>query len=104
MRACSRTAATSCLVLPAAASLRAHPVEGGTTPANVWHAWTLEPGVVLSLVITAALYAAGVARLKRAPGGGTAVSGREIAAFAAGWLVTAAALVSPIDAAGGALF
>jgi len=90
------------LIMTAAAS--AHPLEGGVTPANLWRSWTFEPAVAVLLTLAAVVYAAGIARLRRAPGGTAALRGREIAAFAAGWLVTGVALVSPLDAAGGALF
>src|SRR5215213_4483413 len=108
MRACNRR--TRFLVRPAALSLTvilsmtavasAHPLEGGVTPANLWRSWTFEPAVAVLLTLAAGAYAAGIARLRGSPGGATAVRGREIAAFATGWLVTAVALVSPLDAAG----
>jgi len=82
----------------------AHPVEGGATPETIWRSWTLEPLVVMLLVATALIYTVGVVRLRRAPRGGRAVHRWHVVAFAAGWVTTAIALVSPLDAAGGALF
>ena len=92
------------VLLGAASRASAHPVESQVTPATVWQTWTFEPGVVVMLVGLAVAYAIGASRLRRAPGGAAVLGVREIAAFAAGWLATAAALVSPIDAAGSALF
>src|SRR5215218_7280188 len=103
-RGMARTAALSVIMtLVMTASASAHPLEGGVTPGNLWRSWTLEPAVAVLLTLAAVVYAVGIARLRRAPGGAAAFRGREIAAFAAGWLVTAVALVSPLDAAGGAL-
>ena len=96
--------AAGVILLGAASPASAHPVDSHVTPGTVWQTWTFEPGVVLMLVGLAAVYAIGASRLRRAPGGAAVLGVREIAAFAAGWLATAAALVSPIDAAGSALF
>jgi cytochrome c oxidase assembly factor CtaG len=73
------------------------------TPENVWSAWSWEPVVVISLSITAILYAVGTARLWKS-GAGTGVRKWEAMSFAAGWLVIAIALVSPLHALGGVLF
>ena len=86
------------------ATVSAHPAADVVTPATVWRAWTFEPGVVLLLGAVALLYGTAVFRLRRAPGGAVALPSREIGWFAAGWLAAAVALVSPLDAAGGALF
>jgi putative membrane protein len=98
--------ATVCLIVTSAmtAVASAHPVEVGVTPGNLWRSWTFEPAVVVLLTSAAIIYGVGIARLRRAPGGGAAVRARETAAFAGGWLVTALALASPLDAAGGVLF
>jgi cytochrome c oxidase assembly factor CtaG len=55
-------------------------------------------------VVWAALYGRGLATLWRRAGVGSGVSRREVAAFAAGWLALAVALVSPVHAIGGVLF
>ena len=67
-------------------------------------AWNFEPWVVVLLSIALALYVRGVADLWARAGAGRGISSRNAACFAAGWLVLAAALVSPIDTLGGALF
>ncbi|HWJ22474.1 MAG TPA: cytochrome c oxidase assembly protein [Gemmatimonadaceae bacterium] len=73
-------------------------------PHDAWGAWTWEPVVVLALGAWAALYGRGLAALWRRAGVGAGVSRGEAAAFAAGWLTLAAALVSPLHAIGGVLF
>ncbi|HEU4643045.1 MAG TPA: cytochrome c oxidase assembly protein [Gemmatimonadaceae bacterium] len=62
--------------------------------------WSWEPGAVASLVMIAAAYAAGAYRLRARARLGRAVARRGVAAFAAGWLVTAVALLSPLHALG----
>lgn len=58
--------------------------------------WDLDPLVVVPLVLTGGLYAAGLARVWRRAGVGRGISRWSGASFAAGWLVTAIALVTPI--------
>jgi cytochrome c oxidase assembly factor CtaG len=70
---------------------------------NAW-TWTLEPGVLISLTVVAAVYSLGVARLWTAAGVGEGIRRVDAAAFAAGWLTLVVALVSPLDALSGALF
>ena len=73
-------------------------------PHDFWRAWSLEPGIIASLAITAVVYARGVkesiARAKRARSQVT----REMILFACGLTALTIALVSPIHAAGSALF
>ena len=72
-------------------------------PHDIWSAWSLEPGSLMLVVVTGVLYALGMWR--------PTVSGRavsraarwRIAAFWAGWLTLAVALLSPLHAMGGAL-
>jgi putative membrane protein len=73
-------------------------------PHDLWGAWTWEPQVVLPLLLSAALYLAGVRRLWTSAGAGRGVRRWEAACFAAGWVTLALALVSPLHALGGALF
>jgi putative membrane protein len=58
--------------------------------------WTFDAVVVIPLIVTAALYAAGLARLWRRAGAGKGMPYWRAASFAAGWLTLAAALVSPV--------
>jgi putative membrane protein len=88
--------------LPAIVS--AHPVEPGVPLHGVWTAWTFEPLALMLLAATAATYAVGVARVWRVAGTGRGVRGSEVAAFAAGWLVMAVALIGPVDAVSDQLF
>ena len=60
------------------------------------HHWDLHPLVVVPLLVSAALYTAGVLRLWRRAGAQRGLSAWSVASFAAGWLVTAVALVSPV--------
>jgi cytochrome c oxidase assembly factor CtaG len=73
-------------------------------PHDVVRAWSFESGVILPLVITAAVYAKGakesLARAKRSKG---TMKG-EVIVFSCGLIVLTLALVSPIHSAGGALF
>ena len=67
-------------------------------------AWSLEPVVVAALILSGILYARGLARLWCAAGRGSGVRGREVAAFAAGWLVMTTALLSPLHELADVLF
>ncbi len=80
----------------------AHALEEAAAPKPL--AWSFEPWVLVCLGLSAALYAVGLARLSKRVGPGRGVSRTAVAAFATGWLVVAAALVSPIDALGSELF
>src|ERR1051326_5278186 len=71
-------------------------------PHDLWRAWSWEPGVVLSLALSAWLYFRGVRRLWR--GSSRVIRRWEAAAFAAGWLALFLALISPLHPLGGALF
>jgi putative membrane protein len=57
----------------------------------------VEPWLVWLLAISAALYAAGVVRLWRHAGRGRGITAGQAAAFAAGWLTLAGALIGPLD-------
>jgi putative membrane protein len=89
------------LTVPAVA--RAHP---GVPPRphDLWHAWSAEPAVVLGLAVAAWVYARGVRALWRRAGRGRGVATWRVACQAAGLLAVAAALLSPLDALGEALF
>jgi len=74
----------------------------GGQPHN-WHdlvrAWSFEPLVITSLVITAFLFIIGLYRLKR-----RSIRTWESLCFAGGWLALFVALVSPVHAWGRVLF
>jgi len=66
--------------------------------------WPVEPWVLACLALSAALYGLGIGRLWHHAGAGRGVSPARVAAFAAGWLVLAAALAPPLDPLGNRLF
>ncbi len=72
-------------------------------PHDLWSAWSFEPLVVAGLVVSGVLYATGLRRLW-ARDTGVGIRRWEALAFAAGWVATLVALVSPLHALGGALF
>jgi len=92
--------ATLLFLIPA--ELFAHPIEPTVAAAATWRRWTLEPGVILALAALGCAYLFAIRR-HRVCGPGH-LSLLTIGAFAAGWSVTAVALVSPIDALGSVLF
>ena len=73
------------------------------SPSHIWTAWGWEPLVLIGLTTAAVGYAAGVRRLRHRTGGRGARP-REWVAYGAGILTLFVALVSPLDALGGALF
>src|SRR5205809_635734 len=77
-------ALASVLLAPARAAL-AHPGQP-PAPHDLWSAWSLDPLVVVGLVLGAALYARGVRLLWRSAGVGHGVRGWQVAAYAAGIL------------------
>jgi len=58
--------------------------------------WTTDPAVLAPLLLGGLVYAVGVARLWRAAGVGHGATAMQVACFAGGWLLIAAALVSPL--------
>jgi cytochrome c oxidase assembly factor CtaG len=74
----------------------------GGQPHN-WHdlarAWSFEPLVIISLIVTAILFAVGLYRLNR-----RSIRSWEALCFAGGWLALFIALVSPLHAWGRVLF
>lgn len=69
-----------------------------------WFAWSFEPWVTLPLLLSGALYLIGLRRLWASSAAGAGVSQRQALYFWLGWVACAAALVTPIDALGSALF
>ena len=76
----------------------------GLQPHDLARAWTFDPAVIATLVVSALLYGRGVRRLWDGAGVGRGVRRREVGCFAIGWLVLVAALVSPLHAMGDVLF
>ena len=74
------------------------------TPANLWHHWGGDPGALISIIVIAVMYGAGVRRLWKNAGPGHVVSRVEVGCFYAGILVLLAALCSPLDAVADMLF
>lgn len=62
--------------------------------------WTLDPAIIMPLVVTAFLFASGWVRLRRRSTKGAAKLMVRARLFGAGWLILAAALVSPLHEAG----
>lgn len=81
----------------------AHAHDAGAHAPSAW-AWNLDPWLVVPLLLAAAIYARGCVRLARRAGPGRGLDRPRQLAFAAGWTLLAAALLSPIDTLGGELF
>jgi putative membrane protein len=81
-------------------------LHGGETlaPHDIWRAWSFEPGVILPLAVTAALYARGIRESIRRSTRAKPMLERERLAFIAGFIVLTLALISPIHQAGSVLF
>jgi len=73
-------------------------------PHDLWTSWSVEPAVVAGLAAAAVLYARGVRALWRRGGRGRVVAPWRVWCYAGGLLALVVALVSPLDAMGGALF
>lgn len=88
------------LALAAAASQAA--AHGSGTPGTLpWHG---EPWVVVLLALSVIGYGIGLTRLWRHAHGGAGVTRAEAGAFAAGWIILALTLCSPLDGLGADLF
>jgi cytochrome c oxidase assembly factor CtaG len=94
----------SAVLLAGPAGAMAHPVDAPAAGVAWRFGGSFEPWVIVLLAVSAALYAAGLRRLWRHAGRGRGVAGRAAAAFGAGWLALAVALVSPLDPLGTRLF
>src|SRR4051812_46744343 len=73
------------------------------SPYDGWRIWSFEPGIVLGLFISAALYATGLHWLRMRTGAPRKLRA-EAGFFWAGWTFLAIALVSPVHPLGQALF
>ncbi len=74
------------------------------SPQNFWTAWSLEPGVVAGLGLTAWLYSRGLWRLWDNAGSGHGIRRWEALLFGLGLAGLAVALVSPLHLMGQVLF
>jgi len=97
-----RTAVIAFVMSILDAPVSAH-VDAVVSPDRLWKAWTFEPLIVLSILITGVTYAHGVRRLWAHAGSGRGVSYARALAFAAGEGALLLALISPLDALGGTL-
>ena len=89
MRSILRCAAV--IVVAGPATVVAHGLTGRAA-----REWDLDPLVAIPLAVTLVFYAAGLARVWRRAGVGHGISAWSAAAFGAGWMTLAIALVSPI--------
>jgi cytochrome c oxidase assembly factor CtaG len=71
---------------------------------DLWHTWSFDPIVVVSLMLTAGLFIWGLKKVWQRSGVGKGIRKWEAMAFAAGWLALFIALVSPVHAWGRVLF
>src|SRR3954468_22284918 len=73
-----------------------------------WHdlarAWSFEPFVVIALIVSATVFAAGFYRLSHEARHRKTIKQWEVLSFAGGWLALFVALVSPLHAWGRVLF
>ncbi|MDB5389994.1 MAG: hypothetical protein JWM11_5640 [Planctomycetaceae bacterium] len=79
-------------------------VTGPRNWSELWTAWAWEPGVLISMLLTAWLYARGTRRIWREAGAGRGIRFRDLLNFSAGWLALIVALVSPLHPWGNMLF
>jgi putative membrane protein len=93
-------------VLTLALLLVANPAAAhdGQPHSGVFIHWTFDPWILVPLVVSAALYGIGIARLWRRAGRGRGVRPWQAHCYAAGWCVLALALVAPIHYWGERLF
>jgi cytochrome c oxidase assembly factor CtaG len=86
--------ATAAALLPMGSTLVAH--DAHELASEAVHRWTFDPLVVVPLIVTAALYAAGIVRLRQHSAVWRGIASWRIASFAAGWVTIVLALVSPV--------
>jgi putative membrane protein len=101
-----RLAAAVLAALPMTAGAHREEPVGGTAlaPHDLWLTWNDDWWLWALMLAVAALYARGVRRMWHEAGGGRGIAYWRMWAFAAGWLALFAALLSPLDPLGGALF
>jgi putative membrane protein len=91
------------LCLASSSAAWAHGVKPDSA-ADLWQDWSLEPGVVIPLLLSAWLYAIGLHRLWGKTRIGRGVHKWEAGCYAAGWFALVIALVSPLHPWGQVLF
>ena len=91
------------LLLGASGIVQAHEGKPHAWP-DLWRAWSFEPLVVISLVVSACLFIRGTIHLWQRSGNGHGIRYWEAAAFVAGWFALFIALISPLHAWGRVLF
>lgn len=100
----SRRVATALALLALAPrAALAHPGRA-IEPHDLWRAWTLAPAVLGAFVVATWLYARGLGAYRHRAGRGRVVPRWRVWCHALAWLALLVALVSPLDAMGGALF
>jgi putative membrane protein len=73
-------------------------------PHDLWTSWSVEPWVILPMLLAGLLYLVGARRLARRARAHRVLPGWRTVAFGGGMLLMAIALVSPLDPLGSALF
>ncbi len=96
--------ATTAALLMVSTPAWSHSADEHVEPGHVIGAWSWEPLVVAALLVSAAWFAIGVARSWRRAHPARTFATWHVGAFAAGWLVLAIALVSPVHRLGSELF
>jgi cytochrome c oxidase assembly factor CtaG len=106
VRACARSSVRCASALFAAALAAPASAHTPTTVASGTSefGWTFDSWVIALLALSLAAYLAGFVRLTRRSHLGRRARQTHLMAFAAGWIVLAAVLVSPLDALSAALF
>jgi putative membrane protein len=87
------------LMIAPPAALHAHGLTA-VSPETLWSSWTVEPAVLLPLLLTVWLYGQGVRRLWSRAGTRRGIRYVNALAFAFGTTTLLVALVSPLDALG----
>ena len=91
-------------LIPVPVPADAHVQSPPLGPGDLWSSWSVDPSIVAALAGIAIAYGAGARRLWIQAGVGRGVAVWQVASFYAGMAVLAAALVSPLDGLGEALF
>ncbi|WP_258187457.1 cytochrome c oxidase assembly protein [Trinickia symbiotica] len=97
-------AAAAFAACAAAPSVLAHPLPAAERSMPSTFGWEFTPWVTTLLAVSLAAYCIGYVRLRSRGNAGRPKRNACLIAFAAGWLVLATALVSPLDSLSEALF